>query len=343
MAELKQSINTVQINGIIAEMNLKETTKEQTLKKKVNGSDLEKKVTCKVIEKVEFSNPTFVVESNGKSIPVEFFGINFGVAEKALDDNGEIVDNKNFKSLETIMSKYVTKANAKDGEEPTRVKVSGKLGLNEYPSFKRNSDGEFISMTQIIAFGITSTGVAEEDSADAEISGVIKTINHETKDDNETGRLLVDFISFGYNGVAEPYKFVVEEDLAKDFEDFYELGSSVKIYYEITTKQVGNVRKSSEGGFGRRDAKITSGYTVTEYSVFRGEEPFEEDNEYFVDVETVKKALAEREAMKDEKIANALKKAQESSTAKSSPKGASATKSSPFGASGTTKKQNPFA
>lgn len=340
MSDVKQSINKVQINGTLNEINLKEETKEVVLKK--NKEDKGTKVTCKVIEKVEFTNPALTVEVNGNIIDVEYFGVNFGVTEKRLDENGEIIENKNFKSLETMLNKYNPKINGDSSIEPTRVKVDGKLGLNEYASVKRNPDGEFFSKAEVVAFGVTSSGVSEEDSADAEISGVVYRVGHETKDDEETGRLNVELVAVGYNGVAEPYKFVVEEDLASDFEDYYEVGSSVKIYYEISTKQVGAVRTQSSGGFGRRDAKITSGYKRTEYSIFRGDEPFEEEYEYFVPTDYIKEALEEREIM----IANRIKDAKErevNADAKptKSPKGASkANASNPFG--GSSEKANPF-
>lgn len=350
MAELKRSLNKVQLMGMLSEMNLKMETKETKISKNVNGNKIEKTVTCKVIGKTEFKNPSFTIEVNGNTIGVEYFGVNFGVAEKTLDENGNIIDNKNFKSLETIMTNYNPKIGGDSTKEPTRVKVDGSLGLNEYASTNKNPDGEFYSFPQVVAFGISSNGVAEEDSADAEISGVIKAIAHEVKNEDETGRLNVEFISFGYNGVAEPFKFIVEEDLASDFESYYELGSSAKIYYEIITKQVGGKKVTTSGGFGRRDAKITSGYSVTEYSVFRGEEPYEEESEYYVDIETVKNALAEREIMKENKIKDAVEKVKEGTK---SPKGASKssgnnpfgnanTKSSPFGGD-TKSKANPFA
>lgn len=353
MAELKRSINKVQLNGELNEMNLTIETKKTKVSRNIDGNRVEKEVECRVIGKKEFKNPAFTVDINGNIIDVEYFGVNFGVAEKGLDENGNIIDNDRFKALETIMNKYNPKIGGDSNVEPTRVKVDGSLALNEYASVNKNPDGEFYSFPQITAFGISSSGVTEEDSADAEISGVIKAIAHEVRDDEETGRLNVELISFGYNGVAEPFKFVVESDLADDFESFYEMGASVKIYYEIITKQIGGKRVSTDGGFGRRDAKITSGYTITEYSVFRGEEPFEEESEYFVDVETVKNALAEREIMKENRIKDAIEKANNGgTTATKSPKGASKSsgnnpfgnsnaKSSPFG--GETKAKNPFA
>lgn len=84
MSELKRSINKVQINGTLEEMNLKMETKETTITRFINGDRMDKKVTCKVISKSEFKNPSFTVSVNGNTIPIEYFGVNFGVAEKHL-------------------------------------------------------------------------------------------------------------------------------------------------------------------------------------------------------------------------------------------------------------------
>lgn len=335
--KVKQSINKLQICGTLKEMNLEEVTKEVELKG-ANGST--KKITCQQMAKKEFKNPMFLVEVNGNDVGIDFFP----VAEKKLDENGNIVDNPRFKSLKIVFETYVTKV--KDSENATRVKVDGSLRANEYPD--KNNNFEWKSFPQVNGFQITSSNVSEEDIADAEISGVIHTIIPETRGENaeETGRLFVELYTFDNQGVVTPLKFVVEEDLASDFNDFYEIGQSVKLYYEITTKQIGNVKTTSSGGFGRRESKMVSGFSITEYSVFRGDEPFNEENDYFVDIDFVKQALEEREIM----IANKIKEAKEkpNGTTQSSPKGASKSSggSNPFGSSTTTttttKKANPF-
>ena len=116
-----------------------------------------------------FKNPMFLVDVKGNAIGVDFFP----VSEKKLDENGQLVDNPNFKSLKTVLENYIPKNNAKDGEVPTRVKIDGILSANEYV----NKDTyEFKSITQVNGFRITSTGVPEEDSADCEISGIIRSI-----------------------------------------------------------------------------------------------------------------------------------------------------------------------
>ena len=323
MSELK-SINRVQVVGTLKEMNLEKITKEVSLG--------DKKITCEQFAKKEFKNPMFVIEVNGNDIGVDFFP----VAEKKLD-NGKIVDNPKFKAMETVLNTYVPKV--KDAENATRVKIDGTLRANEYVD--KNSF-EFKSYPSLNGFQISSTNVPEEDIADCEISGVIKNIYKEVRGDNEeeTGRLKVDFLYFdSYADAIYPTTFIVENDLADDFENFYEAGQSVKLYYEILVKHIGQ-KKAVSGGFGRRDSHIVSGFSVTEYSVFRGDEPFEEENDYYLPVDKIKELLEEREVMIENKI-------KEAKTGGSTTVANTSVKKTPFGSSEekpkkTTEKKNPF-
>ena len=329
MSEIKQSINNAQVIGTLKEINLEEITKEVTLK---GANGVEKKVTCQQIAKKEFKNPTFLIECKGMDIGVDFFP----ASEKKLDENGNIVDNSNFKAMKTVLENYVPKI--KDAENATRVKIDGMLANNEYVS---KDTYEYKAFPQINGFRITSTNVPEEDSADCEISGIIRSIIPETKgeDAEETGRLKVELYTFNKQAETTPFTFIVEQDLADDFNNFYEAGQSVKLYYEILTKQIG-AKKSTTGGFGRRESKMVSGFSVTEYSVFRGDTAYEEESEYYINPEDMKKALNER----DIKINNMIQKTKEdSSKPKNSPKGAASsttTKNNPFGTSST--KKSPF-
>lgn len=332
-------INNAQIIGTLKETNMEIVTKEVTLK---GSNGVEKKVTCKQIAKKSFGNPMFVIECNGNDVGVDYFP----VAEKKLEkDTNNIIDNPRYKALETVMSTYVTMAQDKDNA--TRVKIDGVLRENVYPA---TGTYEIKSFPQINGFQITSSNVPSEDSTDSEISGIIRSIAHETRGENadETGRLIVELYSIDSLGVLSIFKFIVDSDIANDFENYYNVGDSTKIYYEISTRQVGSP-KSSSGGFGRRDSNRVTGYSVTEYSIFRGDDPFEEENDYYISNEVVKQAMDEREI----KLENMVKDAKErnsSATPSSNPKGsaskATATKANPFGGGSTTTttpKKNPFA
>ena len=330
---MKQSINNAQVVGTLKEMNLELVTKEVVLG---SGTANEKKVTCQQFAKKEFKNPMFTVEVNGNDVGVDFFP----VSEKKLDENGSVIDNPRFKSFVTIFENYVPKI--VDSEKATRVKIDGSIRENGYAD---KTTFDWKSFVVINGFSMTSSGVPEEDSTDSEVSGVITNIVHETKnDDTETGRLNVELYTFDNNGDGFPVKLVVESDMASDFESYYDIGQSVKLYYEVSMKQVGGA-KPTVGGFGRRDSKRVSGFTVTEFSVFRGDDPFEEENDYFVSIDEVKKVKEAREIMIKKKQEEAKNGSNTSS--KPSPKASASTvKSNPFGGSSTSeapKKKNPFA
>lgn len=320
MAEVKQSENKAQIIGTLLEKNLAIETNKVTLR---SGDGTEKEVTCRQIVKKVFKNPSMTIESNGNVVGVNFFT----VSEKKLDENGNIVDNPYFKGLETAMETYVTKA--ENPENATRVKFDGSLRPAEYVSGRTN---EWVSFPQFSSNRISSVTDDVEDSTDSVITGVIRKIMPEVVGDgaDETGRLKVELWSFDYRGNATPITFVVDADIAGDFADFYETGQSVRIFYEVVTKHVGGQKVESNGGFGRRNAHIATGYTVTEYSIFRGDEPFEEENEYYVPLDVMKEAVTERDMYIASKLEEKKNAPSGGGFGGNSPKNSTA-KASPFG------------
>lgn len=333
--KIKKSQNFLQLSGVLLETNLKleEGVKCQAWS---NKDGKMKDLTCDVIKKKDFKNPSLLLECEPKDadgnvigtyqIGVDFNGIGFGIGAKQFDrETDKIVDNDNFKGVMTVLNTYVARKDAKDGEEPTRVFIkSGFLAPNEYA----NKEGEFKSyLPTITTYNVTSSGVPENDICEGSISGIIRAIKDEVFNDEETGRLKVDFYFFDSKGETYPVELTVEKDLADDFKDLYENGTSCKIYYDILTRQIGaKTVTSSNGGFGRREKHTVSGYTVNEYSVFKGEEPFEEENEYFIDKADMKKAMQSREITIEQKIKDAKDKADKPKTAKSGGLGNKASK-----------------
>lgn len=310
MADIKRSANWVEVIGTLQEVNLKVEEKEVTLR---NG-DTEKKVTCKQISKVEFKNPSITIESNIKDddgntryvaqVGVDFFPTN----EKKLDDDGKVVNNPRFAEVLKIIEDYTPQIKATSENPATRVHAKGSLNVNEYASAKDGKNFEFHEFPQITAFSCTTT-TQTEDIAEGYISGVIRSIGAETKgeDGDETGRLNVEFYTFDYQGKASRIMFIVEEDMADDFTDMYENGSSCKVNYEVVKRHVGGTKKKTSA-FGR-SSKLTNGFDVTEFVIFGGEEPFEEEHENYVDVKDMKVAMANRQNFIDQTIADAKEKA----------------------------------
>lgn len=295
---MEKSINRVQLHGAINEINLQVETKEVELKRDTHT----KKMNCKTINKVKFSNPSLTLDINkydvdGNVVKTDTIGINyFPVHEKMLDENGNVKDNPQFKALETIMN-Y---------EKGTRIRVDGTFVDNSYAK-----DGEYkenAPFVNINAFVSSSSKVSEKDSSDAQVSGIIRNIRHEVVNEEETGRLKVEFYMFDRETKAFPIELTIEEDIAEAFEDNYEAGDNAIFNVEIVSKQVGNVKKSGGGSFARRESNMVSGYSVMEISVFSDELKPEEENNIYISVEDIQTALKEREIMKEAKIKDSKEK-----------------------------------
>lgn len=273
-------LNRVQIVGTLVETgNLK------------FDKDAENKSNSKIVGAIvrnDYKKPAFVIDVNGNKI-----GVNTMITykQKVDKETGKIVDNDRFKALQTIM----------EYEVGTRVKVDGQIQIGT-PYAGKNGVVETVDVTM---FSMSSTSVPEEDSAEGKVSGIIKAINNEEVNDEETGRLLVDFWIMNYDGTVSPFPLVVEEDIANGFEETYDAGDSVILDYDIVTKQVGG-KKAESASFGRKESKIVSGYSKTEYSVFNGENPIDDESDYYIDPDDFKKLLKEHK-QKCEEAMNAGK------------------------------------
>ena len=320
--QIKQSANFVQVVGTLAEMNFEIVEKKTNLRNFKSGK--EKEVTCKVVAKKDFKNPSLLVEvspvdEDGNIRYTAMVGINMNeVPEFMLEEDGKQQDNPQFKAMQTIMEEYITKKDAKEGEIPTRVMVkSARLQPNEYVD--KNTFDYKVYLPNISTYNVTSTGVPEYDIAEGNISGIIRTITPEMKggeSEEETGRLKVELYTFDSKGKASPVTLIAEEDLAEQLADAYQAGDSVKLYYEVLTKQIGGAPKKTNSAFGRRGANTVSGFTVTEYSIFNGDEKFEEEHDLYISIDDMKEAMKQREILIETKIKDMKEKTKDGKKSK---------------------------
>ena len=171
-------------------------------------------------------------------------------------------------------------------EVGTRVKINGSISIGS-PYMGKNGVVEPISVNM---FSMSSTSVGDEDYAEGKASGYIKTIKPETRgeDEDETGRLLVELWMYNnYDNSVAPFTLVVNEDLSEDFENTYSDGDNAVLNFDIITRQVGG--KKTKNAFGKRESKIVGGYSVTEYSIFGGEAPMDDESEYYIEEDDFKK------------------------------------------------------
>ena len=364
MAEVKKvakSKNFIQLSGVLLETNLKLEKGVEVELTNFADDGKKSKHTVDVFKKADFKNPALLIECSPKDedgnvigtyqIGVDYKNIGFGVASKTFDKNGKLVDNSNFKGIQTVIDKYITKLMAEtmtaknksvaenknkdeeyevkagvDYEEilPTRVFIDkASLTPNEYV----DKDFNFKSyLPTITTYNVTSSGVPENDICEGHATGIIRAIKDEVFNEEETGRLKIDFYMFDNKGETFPVEFTVEKDLADDFKDLYEAGASCKLYFDVLTRQVGAKKVASNGGFGRRETHTTSGFSVTEYSIFKGDDPFEEENENYIGKAEMKKAMEGRNITIEQKIKDAKDKADKPKEAKKGGLGSKASK-----------------
>ena len=294
-----KSINRVQFHGASSEFNLQVEEKEVELKRETHT----KKVKCKSISKVKFTNPSMTLDVNkydeeGNVIKTDTVGVNyFPVHEKMLDENGNIKDNPQFKALQTIMG-Y---------EKGTRIRVDGTFADNSYAK-----DGEYKENAPFVtvnAFVSSSSKVSDNDSSDGQVSGIIRNIRREmNSNEEETGRLKVEFYMFDRDMKAFPIELTVEADIADAFEENYDAGDNAIFNVEVVSRQVGTAKKKGGGNFARRESNMVTGFSVMEISVFSDEAQPEEENELFISVDDISKALKERDIMKEAKIKESKEK-----------------------------------
>lgn len=258
-----------------------------------------------------------------------------------------------------INKKIVNTDEFKRTTEPTRVKVSSKLGLNEALN-KDQSD--LIFYNELPVSYISTTNVADEDSAMFTVEGVIKDIVDEYDNNGSiTGRYLVDLVVPNYFGV-DVFNFVMldkwtniinDEEIEVTKEMFYnasdidnsfcKAGDTVKLSGDIEGHSFGSVATVSDAKktFGGGAKNVRSGFTRIEWTIKAAD--FVEDSEQY-DTEIIQKALEEREIILDNNYKKRLedyKNSQSNKTeSKPSVKGAANGGNSPFG--NTNKSSNPF-
>lgn len=268
---MKKSINSVVIVGTLAEVG--NLVFDEELVNKNNPK------LVGAITRADFKKPAFVIDVNGQKI-----GVNtMPVYKKKVDkETKKIVDNDRFKAFEKIMTYEVG----------TRVEIKGSIAIGS-PYMGKNGIVEPVSVNM---FSMSSTGVGDDDYAEGKISGYIKSIKPETRgeDEDETGRLLVELWTYNdYDDSVAPFTLVVEKDVAEGddksqgFEDVYSDGDNAVLDFDIVSRQVGG--KKSKSAFGKKESKIVGGFAVTEYAIFSGEEPFDDESEYYIDEDVFKK------------------------------------------------------
>ena len=192
-----------------------------------------------------------------------------------------------FVSMASLMQSG--KDQQQDMAECTKVRVtSGQLSKNEYAG----QNDQLVSRSSITSNFFSSIKEGDEFTPGTrfEIEGYIDKIQDEMKDGEETGRKLVHLIVPIFGGRVLPMDFVVEKELAGDFENGYEEGQTAHFNGEII--DVAIVFSSNRGGFGRANEERTF---IHEWRIMGGDPAYAENDFRSYSTEAIRAAMTVRE------------------------------------------------
>lgn len=204
------------------------------------------------------------------------------------------VDNKMYTAVETLYTDYISKVDASKNSALTAdvISVRVQADVNDYYNDKAK---KMVSGIRFKFNGCSRTNDTELTTG-LDLQGFIWSVKPELKDEEETGRVLVQFINFGYEEKALPFILVVSKaNNEKWFDDNFKAGSSVELKIQPTYVSVG--AKKQKVAYGE-DVKTSDGYDVLELLVSGAYEIIEdEENEFFYDSKRVKEAMKERKVL----------------------------------------------
>lgn len=283
---LNQSKQNFRCIGLVNELNLTREDCEIKVKDK-NGNDDGTRNGERIRGKVSIR-----LENN--------FIKTFDVFFNSLNSRGE--ENKQWKNAEAMLE-LNPEIDGDREREPSLVVVDGRVAQNDY----KGTDNLIHSNLRWNVSRISTSRITEDDTKACTLSGnfFIKNIREETKDDENTGRLLVTLIGVDYGASPIIVETVVEEDLADDFSDLYEVGQTANFDIDVTAEHIGE-KITGKKKFGTGGAiAVNNGYDKETLVIVGGDEPIEEPEDEdedgniidngWIDPKAMKIALKERE------------------------------------------------
>lgn len=237
-------------------------------------------------------------------------------------------DNFFWPMAEAMMDEWEPRAQDKVNGTGTKVIITGDINPNDY----FNQKGE---LKYDLRYRVNTARTRGADALDCGmnliINAYVNKVTHEIKDDEETGRLIVEFMGVTYDGKCYPIKAYVDAEAADVIEngsgeyEGIEVGqtrTNISLEYVFTTPTVVknkgfSVRRASVDA--HKTARAESELVLCELDMTPVEEPdekFIEDENgnvlevptLWIDPKVMKKAILERAKMLEEKKARGPEK-----------------------------------
>lgn len=316
---LKQTNNSWTCIGTVYEKKLK----KEIVTIEAGPKDAKEKVQTECVKgSVAVRIPDGVV-----TFPVYFTQIGY---------NGE--ESYSWAMASAMFDKWNPEVNG-DGSEPTRVALNGELGYQDKFNERTNKVDYYLS------YRIRSANTKVSDDMvngfTIKTNAFVQKVNPEVKDDEETGRLLVDLLCVDFKGGCYPIRCIVDEDGAElitdgdsDF-DAFEAGQTrtgLEIEYHLkgVEKKASTTTRRTFGKKTGPDVYEGGSRSIVELMLVSAdavavEEPdeltYEDENGNEVEVETLwinpktmKEAIKVRKAMLEELEQNGGKKEEKTTT-----------------------------
>lgn len=283
----RQSDNEVNVCGLLSELEV------------VEGITTDGRGWAKSVAKVRVDQ-----DINGtlteNEVAVTFFSM-----EKKKDGG----HNKLYDSIIQQKEKFISAAAAEDESQATRVSIVGTLDENTYYT----ADGVERNGFQISAKFLNKAKPADKEKATFMVSGVVANKKPEIKNDEETGRLIVQMVVIGYGGKANVINMIADGSAAKFIEQKWEVGDTVNVSGKFNVNFKTVVIKE-EQGFGE---PIERERTVSNKElIITGGSPAGLEEAFSYDADDIKVALANRKTYLEETKEKTLKKAKAKPAAK---------------------------
>lgn len=274
---IKQSLNKINVQGILMENNL-ERLENPKLGKFITG--------------------TLVVRVGECDIPVNFFS-------KELKKDGGL--NKIYISLAKLMS---FPSVASDGEGVKVNMTGGEIAGKDFYT----DELELISYSELKCNFCKKSTKNYVEEAKFEFEGIVRKLYDEIKNDQETGRLVVEIVGVNYAETAIPVKFFVEKEKAIAYiKTYYASGKTVKVSGDIryTSEEIERIEESAFG----EDIVKKYDRIVKDLVITAGTQPYDENN---YSSEDAQKIMQNRNVFLENKKAEKVEKMGSKNTSKPS-------------------------
>lgn len=283
--------NKLTLAGILLELEVKET---ETKEKEKDGRTIPSCKQINVKGKVQFG------ETRAESR-------RFEMSAKELKNDGN--PSAQYTNILNKVSELVSLADAEgDVEKASKVCVVGEVRESNYVGADNKLHENLV---------LRGTNFFDYKGSKAEINldGYIRKVTPEKdKEGEETGRLIVSFVSMdNWNNPLYIKDLILEEEYVSAFSE-YEAGVTTMLYINLVNKTVSKPKK--QGGFGvQRDDDTTIKY---EMSIVGAKPAIQPDEKDALDKEFIKTLLIERKTRLEQIEAEGYKGNQNASTNRNS-------------------------